>query len=385
MNNQENFHFNLLRISMIQLLSGVGFEKTNKQTLNTVTDLYIKFFSLLVKEIEKMVSIRDQQLSDDHDYVNNGNQLTLQDLSQALINLKIVRPYDTLDVYGENPYIADDAGMKKFKQWCGESTVLQEGRMISKPNEIEFMEEIAKTIEDVTKLDEQNFEQDAANSRLLQELQNDSAVFDDWIKVLLKKQQLLLWKEQRFNPATSDQATASSHHGNSLPALPDSCITVPSISKQDLVSSKNNVAFPSTNKDFSTKMLPIAHIQNRIDTIELSFENEEIYGEMRKQHELKLAEEEKRMKELSAENEKTAEFVKNSNTNQTGPVNADATYSNATETGNEQLLPYNDAAQPDMLLGLDQHPVEFGDFDDMDGAFQRRDSFTDHYDYDSNF
>ncbi|KAL6939955.1 hypothetical protein ACO0RG_003806 [Hanseniaspora osmophila] len=389
MNNQENFHFNLLRVSMIQLLSGVGFERANKQTLNTVTDLYIKFFSLLVKEVEKMVSIRDQQLSDDHNYSHNGSLLTLQDLSQALINLKIVKPYDTLDVYGENPYIADDAGMKKFKEWCGESTVLHESRLISRPDATQFMEEAVKSIEAVTRTDALNVKQDSGSLGLLKELQDDSAVPDDWIKVILKKQQLLLWKETRLSALTNDQSTPSSSHEQRLPTLPDSCITVPSISKQDYVSSKSNEAFPSTNENLSTELLPISHIQNRLDTIELSFENEELYEKMRKQHETNLADEKQRMKDLDDEKNEAAESNKKSNTTQTDPSNADGTYGNANETKNvsasQELLPYNGAAQPDMLLGLDQHPIEFEDFGDMDGAFQRRDSFTDHYDYDSNF
>ena len=76
----ESFYFALLRISIAQILKANGFDKCKPSTLNVMTDLYLQTFQNAIRESLKCSNMR-----------TNSNSPELQDITQALINISILK------------------------------------------------------------------------------------------------------------------------------------------------------------------------------------------------------------------------------------------------------------------------------------------------------
>ncbi|CCD24275.1 Taf3p NDAI_0C06160 [Naumovozyma dairenensis CBS 421] len=128
MTSNKDFYFGLLRVSMIQLLKSQGFDKSKPTTIDTITDLYLKFLTLLISEITRIAQAR----------AGNHNELldqsvVLQDITLAMTNLGIINPTNKLDVYDENPEVINDLGLIKFKDWYENSLKVQNARIVALP------------------------------------------------------------------------------------------------------------------------------------------------------------------------------------------------------------------------------------------------------------
>ncbi|SCU98029.1 LAMI_0F12662g1_1 [Lachancea mirantina] len=106
--SKEAFYFDLLRVSMIQLLRSQGFDKARNSTVDIFTDFYVRYLELMVREILKLSHLRRSE----------EGCVELQDISLALQNIGFLKPVDVLDVYDENPDLVSDVAMQKFKSWC---------------------------------------------------------------------------------------------------------------------------------------------------------------------------------------------------------------------------------------------------------------------------
>ncbi|EGV60601.1 hypothetical protein PSN45_001628 [Yamadazyma tenuis] len=59
---EEDFHFRLLRISIIQLLKSHGFDKSKSSTADVVTDLYVNMLDLLVTKAVRFSNLRNDDM-----------------------------------------------------------------------------------------------------------------------------------------------------------------------------------------------------------------------------------------------------------------------------------------------------------------------------------
>ncbi|OWB55304.1 hypothetical protein B5S28_g1175 [[Candida] boidinii] len=125
---EGNFHFHLLRISIAQLLKSHGFNASNNRTLDIVTDLYVKYLALLCEDIKKYKLVRN--LEDDED-------LTIQDIAEAFVDMKIITPAKRLDFFDMHPLT--NKGLENLEKWF-QSESLERARETARPNK-EFLEE----------------------------------------------------------------------------------------------------------------------------------------------------------------------------------------------------------------------------------------------------
>ena len=106
------------------MLKSEGFDRSKSSTVDTLSDLYIKFLNLLIMEVTKLSQSR----------IDVDDTIALQDITQAFTNLGIIKPNDLLDVYDENPDIANDKGAKALKNWCLNNIQLNNARKVALPN-----------------------------------------------------------------------------------------------------------------------------------------------------------------------------------------------------------------------------------------------------------
>ncbi|OWB78155.1 hypothetical protein B5S32_g2342 [[Candida] boidinii] len=125
---EGNFHFHLLRISIAQLLKSHGFNASNNRTLDIVTDLYVKYLALLCEDIKKYKLVRN--LEDDED-------ITIQDIAEAFVDMKIITPAKRLDFFDMHPLT--NKGLENLEKWF-QSESLERARETARPNK-EFLEE----------------------------------------------------------------------------------------------------------------------------------------------------------------------------------------------------------------------------------------------------
>ena len=254
----DEFYFSLLRISMLQLLKSIGFDKSKPSTVDIFTDLYIKWFELMLKEINKLSMARQSSETDD------DNNIALQDIAQAMINLGQIKPVDILNIYDENPSLPSDKGLLLLKDWCLHDMQLQYMRNLAMPQIEAIKFDLNKTIETMattkhrftigpTKdgpddsvvmiknnvipnnysnmndyLNKLNlgptcpFDEDIQKELIKQEDLIDQIVdngdTDDWIKFILIKQRLNLWNKKAQNslPASTSQLSSISGLKNSI-------------------------------------------------------------------------------------------------------------------------------------------------------------------------
>ncbi|PVH14791.1 uncharacterized protein CXQ87_005067 [Candidozyma duobushaemuli] len=78
----EQFFYAVLRISVAQILKASGFDKCKPSTLNTITDIYIKHFELVLNSAKKFGHARSRCT----------NVLEAPDLVQALLDVQLIKP-----------------------------------------------------------------------------------------------------------------------------------------------------------------------------------------------------------------------------------------------------------------------------------------------------
>lgn len=78
----EQFFYAVLRISVAQILKALGFDKCKPLTLNTITDIYIKHFELVLNSAKKFGHARSRCT----------NVLEAPDLVQALLDVQLIKP-----------------------------------------------------------------------------------------------------------------------------------------------------------------------------------------------------------------------------------------------------------------------------------------------------
>jgi len=104
---EDSFHFALLRISISQILKASGFDKCKPSTLNIVTDLYIQYFTKLVRECMKCSRLR-----------NHSNVVEVQDLTQGLIFTgSIIPQYYTQSDHPARGYNYNTKSFESFVNW----------------------------------------------------------------------------------------------------------------------------------------------------------------------------------------------------------------------------------------------------------------------------
>lgn len=115
----EQFFFNLLRVPILQILKGIGFEKINNRSVDILVDLYIRYLQLITQECLRLSN------------TDNRMDVELQDITQALINLRIIRPASIIDPYDVHS-VETDMGFLEFIRWIKSSGNKKIAR-ISKP------------------------------------------------------------------------------------------------------------------------------------------------------------------------------------------------------------------------------------------------------------
>ncbi|CAR21125.1 Taf3p [Lachancea thermotolerans CBS 6340] len=187
--SNKEFHFGLLRISMIQLLKSHGFDKAQPSTVDAFTDLYVRFLQLLVLEVMKLSRSRMDEYED----------IALQDISQALLNVGLLKPMSTLDVYDENPNLVSDIGMQKFKEWCLLSPIPKEARAVATPTSelLRPKDKLSKPLSMIPEYINQ-LDKGSAKDRVDSGQDNDiveqlvrSGDMSDWTRFMIRRQQLM--------------------------------------------------------------------------------------------------------------------------------------------------------------------------------------------------
>ncbi|SCV99983.1 LAFE_0B06832g1_1 [Lachancea fermentati] len=267
--SRKNFYFGVLRVSMIQLLKSQGFDKAKPSTVDMLTDLYVRFLQLLALEVAKLSESR-----------SDGDGIALQDISQAMQNLGMLKPMDLLDVYDENPDLPSDAGMQKFKTWCLSNVAPKEARIVAHPTS-ELLRPKDKNSKPLSMIPEyinqlnpmttkKNGDKSSETELIEQMISNGD--FDDWLVFTITR--------QRLNTARKISGREPKDIHN-LPALPGLRYTA--IYKQKAVG--NNEFEPSKiestdSDDISTteqiliSKMPVSQKENRLENISLSFEEE---------------------------------------------------------------------------------------------------------------
>lgn len=345
--SNKDFYFGLLRVSMVQLLKSQGFDKAKPSTVDKVTDLYIRFLQLLVQEVMKLSEAR----------MGEGDEVILQDISQAMQNLGVLKPMDILDVYDENPDLPSNEGMRRFKDWCIHSVAPKEALMVATPTP-DLLRAKDKTSKPLSMIPEyinqlnttagqskkNNEDQD---SDLIEQMINNGDM-DNWVRFITRKQQLAAARKLS-NKEPKDLDT--------LPSVPGLKYSV--ISKRPMI---NNEYVPlSAEKDeegtnYATERmllskLPISRKENRLESITLSFDEdfEEGSGKLAYDDSKNFTEE-----TFASELQEPQQFQNDNTINN--------------ESSKENHLDLNPNSGP-----------QFTELEDMNNTFQRRESFTGDY------
>ena len=283
--SDHDFFFGLLKVSILQLLKAQGFDKARPSTIDIVTDLYIKFLELLISEIKKLILARcSRDDTTDASFDVDVDTVALQDITQAFVNLKIVRPVDVLDVYDENPQSFSDKGFQILKDWCLNNRRLRDARKVAAaPLTALRIEEIAGavgaagTVDNDTTISGANMipttavsgssmqafpdymgdlranqEEELERRRektneLIEELVANGDT-RDWIRLLIARQRLYLF-HRRKHGRNMNNSLSSSLPGysvsNSNPNILDQSIEIPDITSLPHISGlKNSVLAP---------------------------------------------------------------------------------------------------------------------------------------------
>ncbi|SCU77960.1 LAFA_0A04170g1_1 [Lachancea sp. 'fantastica'] len=269
--SNKDFYFSVLRVSMLQLLKSQGFDKAPPTIVDAFTDLYVRFLQLLTLEVMKLSRCRMDEYED----------IALQDLSQALVNVGLLKPMNVLDVYDENPELLSDLGMQRFKNWCLHSAMPREARTVATPTPdlLRPREGISKPLsiipEYINQLDKTTHKSQSTNELreedFVEQMMN-SGDMDNWIQFLIRDQQLQIAKKISAKEVKDVKA---------LPSIPglkfSTLVSNPVQDNNELVPSQPQ--FDETDDKFvKEKALLSKMIANQQDTrlenIRLSFDDE---------------------------------------------------------------------------------------------------------------
>lgn len=236
---------------MIQLLKSQGFDRAKPSTVDTISDLYIKFLNLLVSEVIKLAGAR----------TDNDDLIALQDITLAFSNLGIIKPNDKLDVYDENSEIPNDKGVKSLKEWCLNNTQLNNSRKVAIPSinmlnisnnnispasnglnnntsgntnnpllpinsnkQSKQVFAIPEYINPLQPSQQEELEKEKGKEKeLIEELINNGDT-DDWIRLLITRQKLNIYNRKHNKDVTNSTSTTFAHSGQvpaNIPSIPD--------------------------------------------------------------------------------------------------------------------------------------------------------------------
>ncbi|CCF56476.1 hypothetical protein KAFR_0B01770 [Kazachstania africana CBS 2517] len=385
--SNNDFYFGLLRISMLQLLKSQGFDKSKPTTVDTVTDLYIKFLNLLISEIQKLARARCDL---------DDSIIAIQDISQSFVNLGLIRPIDLLDVYDENPGLsAHDKAFTKLREWILDSIQFQNSIKVAFPNieplkissseiqnqsindtdnsnnkqltnKLDYITQLQGTNGNAPRKEEENKEE----NDLIEDLINNGET-DDWIRFLITKQRLDLIRRRLQKSNNKENKVPDMNNLPNIAGLKHSILSrslhlhVPNShdnahkSPNEMLPSQLSSSNKAYHNDITTddanigsnqlfeigsnleKILPAMTMGNRIENIGLSYDNYVSEDENAEE------EDEKEEQEEGLHSQKK-DYVEEE---QNEPFNTNTTGNN----------------------------LQFSEMEDMDNTFQRRDSL----DYDN--
>lgn len=281
MTTDESFYFSLLRISMIHLLRAHGFDRAKMGTVNLFTDLYVRYLELMIQEIRKLTLDRRDL----------DEEVSLQDITQGMLNIGVFKPMNLLDVYDENPYVAGDEGMQQFKRWLLQDPATTEARVISTPSPdlLKVGDKTSKPLsiipEYINQLNTSDKKpNDGDNETELVEAMINNGDMDDWIQFMLTSQKLELAKRksgklpQDLISLPSIPGLKYSKLSRSRPIITNSCIPVGIEINEDeegKEESTEDAAEQIVLKRLISK-LPIGNPNNKLENIVVSYEDENI-------------------------------------------------------------------------------------------------------------
>ncbi|CEP63564.1 Taf3p LALA0_S08e05468g [Lachancea lanzarotensis] len=273
--SNKEFFFSVLRISMLQLLKSQGFDKAPPTIVNAFTDLYVRFLQLLTLEVMKLSQSRMDEYED----------IALQDLSQALVNVGLLKPMNVLDVYDENPELLSDLGMQRFKNWCLHSAMPSEARAVATPTPdlLRPREGTSKPLsmipEYINQLDKTTRKSQPANDLRKEELVEQmmkSGDLDNWIHFLIRDQQLQIAKKISAKEVKDVKALPS------IPGLKFSTLVPNPVQDSNEIVPSQPQGDDTDDKSVKEKALLSKMIANQQDTrlenIRLSFDDETLSG-----------------------------------------------------------------------------------------------------------
>ncbi|ANZ74316.1 BA75_00743T0 [Komagataella pastoris] len=173
---KSSFYFSYLRITIIQLLKSQGFDRCSNAVIDALTDTTIRFLGLLLEKTAKYTASRGRSLGD----------VQIQDISEALTELKIITPCNLLDPYDVSP--DNLQGIQNFESWfigpCPDRA-----RQVARPSK-QYISEVNESLDPSTQFRAKNRIPEYMNSFKKQEEQidstNDFPLDEDWIRFNLR-------------------------------------------------------------------------------------------------------------------------------------------------------------------------------------------------------
>lgn len=216
----------LLRVSILQILRSIGFDKAPPQAIDVLTDLYIRHLQLLTSETLLLSNAR------------GSDEIEIQDITQALINLGMLKPSDLLDVYEQHenyecnlndsknqriPNIGGIKGAKQFLLWVV-GNVPDRARTVSKPtiDMINGVHNLNGQIKNQPVIPEYINALNNVENEIVHEPEQEVNIEEDWLKYLMKKSSKLGTVEGKFKNTLLMDGTLNSDYLVSGPTVDES-------------------------------------------------------------------------------------------------------------------------------------------------------------------
>lgn len=123
---EDSFYFGLLRVSVVQLLKGCGFDKCLPSVVNTLTSLYIHYHLLIIQNV-----ITNRELKQTSEY-------SIDDVTRALLDAGLIK-YDfgesilskrpLLNIGDSNKYVTKS--VDAFRQWLDYSDTFEVSKRLT--------------------------------------------------------------------------------------------------------------------------------------------------------------------------------------------------------------------------------------------------------------
>ncbi|KAH3680507.1 hypothetical protein WICMUC_000295 [Wickerhamomyces mucosus] len=175
----SDFNFALLRITIIQILRSIGVDRCSPHILDIFTDLYIRHLQLLSQELISLLSVTGRK------------EIEIQDITQSLINLKLLNPVKILDIF--ETYPQENINIKNskaemFLYWVI-GNIPENSRIVAKIDRSNLNKDISKKPV-IKEYLNQKFNDNDKNIDKLKDHNNDvNDNFDDetWLNYLMQK------------------------------------------------------------------------------------------------------------------------------------------------------------------------------------------------------